>query len=47
MELEAFGRMLCLKFHFRNENMDIHCNMFKPNPKINHRNKAGAIELYF
>ena len=47
MELEAFGRMLCLKCHFRNENMDIHCNMFKPKSKVNPRNKAGAIELYF
>ena len=24
MKLEAFGRMLCLKWHFRNENKDMH-----------------------
>ena len=30
MELEAFGRMLRLKWHFRNENKDSHCDMFKP-----------------
>ena len=32
MELEAFGRMLCLKWHFGNENKDIHCRiyLFKP-----------------
>ena len=29
MELEAFGRMLRLKWHFRNENKDIHRDMFK------------------
>ena len=45
MELEAFGRMLCLKCHFRNENMDIHCDMFKLKSKVNPRNKDGAIEV--
>ena len=30
MELGAFGRMLLLKWHFRNENNDIHRDMFKP-----------------
>ena len=46
MELEAFGRMLRLKWHFRNENKDIHRDMFKPKSKINPRNKDAAIELY-
>ena len=46
MELEAFGRMVCLKWHFRNENKDIHRDMFKPKSKVNPSNKDGAIELY-
>ena len=46
MELEAFGRMLCLKWHFRNENKDIHRDMFKPESKVNPRNKDADIELY-
>ena len=46
MELEAFGRMLRLKWHFRHENKDIHRDMFKPKSKFNPRNKDAAIELY-
>ena len=46
MELEAFGRMLRLKLHFRNENKDVHRAMFKPRPKFNPRNEDAAIELY-
>ena len=46
MEFEVFGRMLCLKWHFCNENQDIHRDMFKPKSKVNPRNKGGAIELY-
>ena len=46
MELEAFGGMLCLKWHFRNENKDIHRDMFKPKSKFNPRNKDAAIKLY-
>ena len=46
MGLEVFGRMLCLKWHFRNENKDIHRDMFKPKSKVNPRNKGGAIEIY-
>ena len=46
MELEAFGRMLRLKWHFRNENKDIHRDMFKLKSKFNPRNKDAAIELY-
>ena len=42
MELEAFGRMQCLKWHFLNENKDIHRQMSKVNP----RNKDADIELY-
>ena len=46
MELEAFGGMLCLKWHFRNENKDIHRDMFKPKSKFSPRNKDAAIKLY-
>ena len=46
MELEAFGRMLPLKWHFSNENKDIHRDIFKPKSKFNPRNKDAAIELY-
>ena len=46
MELDAFGKMLRLKWHFRNENKDIHRDMFKPKSKFNTRNKDAAIELY-
>ena len=38
--------MLSLKWHFRNENKDIHCDMFKPKSKVNPCNKGGAIEIY-
>ena len=46
MELEAFGKMLCLKWHFCNENKDIYRDMSKPKSKVNPRNKDEAIELY-
>ena len=42
MELEAFGRMQCLKWHFLSENKDIHRQMSKVNP----RNKDADTELY-
>ena len=45
MELEAFGRMLRLKWHFRNENKDINRYMFKTMSKFNLRNKDAATEL--
>ena len=46
MELEVFGKMLCLKWHFRDENKDIHRDKFNPKSKVNLCNKGGAIELY-
>ena len=46
IELEAFGRMLRLKWHFHNENKDIHCDMFKPKSKFNPHDKDAALELY-
>ena len=44
--MEAFGRMLRLKWYFRNENKDIHRDMFKAKSTFNPRNKDAAIELY-
>ena len=38
--------MLCFKWHFCNENKDIHREMFKPKSKVNPRNKGRAIEKY-
>ena len=38
--------MLHLKWHFRNENKDIHRDIFKPKSKFNPRNNDAAIELY-
>ena len=46
MELEAFGRMLHLKWHFRNENKGIYRDMFKPKSNFNPCNKDVAIEVY-
>ena len=46
MELEAFSRMLRLKWHFFNENEDIHRDMFKSKYKFNPHHKDAAIELY-
>ena len=47
MELEAFGKihvkclcLKCLKWHFCNENKDVHCDMFKPKSKFDPRNKG-------
>ena len=45
MELEAFGRMLRLKWYFCNENKDIHRDMFKSMSKFNHRHKNATMEL--
>ena len=46
MELEAFGRVLYLKWNFRNENKDIHRDMFTPKSKVNPRNKDIIIKQY-
>ena len=46
MELEAFGRMLLLKWHFRNESKDIQHDMFKTKSKFNPCTKDAAIELH-
>ena len=46
MELEAYGRMLRLKWHFRNDKKEFHRNMFKPKSTFNPRNKDAAIEIH-
>ena len=46
MELEQFGRMLCLKWHFRDDKRDIPINPFKTKSTFNPRNKDTVIEIY-
>ena len=46
LELEQFGRMLRLKWHFRNDKRDIPINPFKAKSTFNPRNKDAAIEIY-
>ena len=45
-ELEAFGRILRLKWHFRNEENEFALDQFKPKSSFNPRNKDAAIEIY-
>ena len=42
MELEAYGRMLRLKWHFRNDQKEFDRNKFKPKSTFNPRNKYAA-----
>ena len=46
LELEQFGRMLRLKWHFRNDKIDLPINPFKTKSTFNPRNKDAAIEIY-
>ena len=46
MELEALGRILRLKWHFRNEENEFDLDQFKPKSTFNPRNKDAAIEVY-
>ena len=46
LELEQFGRMFRLKWHFTNDKRDIPINPFKGKSTFNHRNKDAAIEIY-
>ena len=46
MELEALGRILRLKWHFRNEKNVFDLDQFKPKSTFNPRNKDAAIEVY-
>ena len=45
-ELETLGRMLRLKWHFRNEEKDFDPEKFKPKSTFNPGNKDAAIEIY-
>ena len=45
-ELEALGRILRLKWHFRNEENEFDLDQFKPESSFNPRNKDAAIEIY-
>ena len=47
LELEQFGRMLRLKWHFRNDKRDLSINPFKRKSTFNPRNKNAAIEERF
>ena len=46
MELEVYGRMLRLKWHFRNDGKEFDRKRFKPKSTFNPRNKDAAIEIY-
>ena len=46
MELEAYSRMLRLKWHFRNDEKEFDRKRFKPKSTFNPRNKDAAIEIY-
>ena len=46
MELEAYDRMLCLKWHLRNDENEIDRNKFKLQSTFNPSNKDAAIEIY-
>ena len=45
-ELEAFRRILRLKWNFRNEENEFDLDQFKPKSSSNPRNKDAAIEIY-
>ena len=45
-ELQALGRILKLKRHFRNEENGFDLDQFKPKSTFNPRNKDAAIEVY-
>ena len=46
LELEAYDRMLHLKWYFRNDEKEFDRNKFKPKSTFNPRNKDAAIEIY-
>ena len=45
MELVAYGTMLRLKWHFRNDEKEFDRNKFQPKSTFNPRNKVVAIEI--
>ena len=46
MQLKAYGRMLRLKWHFRNDEKEFERKRFKPKSIFNPRNEDAAIEIY-
>ena len=46
IKLEAFDRMLRLKWFFRDDEKEFNPDKFKPKSTFNHRNKHAAIEIY-
>ena len=46
MELEPYGRMLRLKWHFRNDEKEFDQTKFKPKSTFNPRNNDAAIKIY-
>ena len=46
MELEIYGRMLRLKWHFQNDEKEFYRNKFKPKSTFNPRNKNATIGIY-
>ena len=46
LELEAYGRMLHLKWCFRNDEKEFDRSKFKPKSTFNPRKKDAAIEIY-
>ena len=45
-EIEKFGRIVGLKWHFRNEEPTSSFNLFRPKSKFNPKGKDAAIEMY-
>ena len=46
IELEAFGRMLRLKWFFRDDEKEFDPDKVRPKSTFNPRNKSAAIEIY-
>ena len=46
MDLEAYGRMLRLKWYFRNDEKEFDRKRFKPKSTFDPRNKDAAVEIY-
>ena len=45
LELEVYDRMLCLKWHFRNDEKEFNQNNLKPKSTFNPSNKDATIEI--
>ena len=45
LELEMYDRMLCLKWHFRNDEKEFNQNNLKPKSTFNPSNKDATIEI--